>query len=324
MRAAVIEGGTFAVTEVPDPTPGPGDLVLKVLAVGVCGSDVKTAGYMPDGTIMGHELVGEVVAIGSDVTSWRLGTVAVSLPAVGCGQCPSCLVGDVARCVVADPIGVGGRAGAYAELIRVSARESWPFLGPDPRLGALVEPLAVGLHAVNRAGLTPDDSLLVIGAGPVGLTVATWAQRLGVASITVSDPSAGRRTAAAELGATRTIDPSTEELGGSYDVVVECVGAVGMVSQVIDALGHRGRGVIAGVCLEQDPFMPVVAVMKDVDLRFVSYYTTSEFATAGRLLGSGQIDYGSFVTATRGLDDLADTVAELKSPTDQRKVLIVP
>lgn len=325
MRAAVVRDGTFTVTEVDDPVAGPDDLVLKVLAVGVCGSDVKTVGFMPDGTVMGHELVGEVVAVGSAVDDrWQTGMVAVAMPASGCGTCRSCRLGDVARCATADLLGVGGRSGAYAELVRVSARESWPFLGADPRLGALVEPLAVGLHAVNRAGLTPEDRLLVIGAGPVGMTVVTWAQRLGVAEVVVSDPAPARRAAVAELGATRTVDPSAEPLDGPYDVVVECVGARGLVAQVVDLLGPRGRGVVAGVCIEEDPFMPVVGVTKDIDLRFASYYSTSEFATAARLLGSGQIDVSGYVTSTRGLEDLAGTVAELKGTTEQRKVLILP
>lgn len=329
MRAAVVEGGRMVVREVPDPTPGPDDLVLEVIAVGVCGSDIKTVGWMPDGTVMGHEMVGEVVAIGdqaaADGRGWATGDVVVSMPATGCGRCRDCAVADVARCADGEQLGVGGRDGAFAEFVRVSARESW-HLGDAvaPELGAVVEPLAVGLHVVNRARLTAADTLLVIGAGPVGLTVVTWARRLGVAEIVVSDPQAARRAAAVDHGATRTVDPAGEDLGGPYDVVVEAVGAAGMVGAVVDRLRPRGRGVIAGVCLTEDPFMPVMGVTKDVDLLFASYYTTTEFAAAARLLGSGEIDYSSFVTARHGLDELPTLLDTLSGPHEERKVLITP
>lgn len=325
MRAAVTEGGQITVGEVPDPEPGPGELVLKVLACGVCGSDVKTAAWMPDGTIMGHEFVGEVVAVGGEAgETWKTGEIAVSMPAVGCGACPGCRAGDVARCDTSDLIGLGGRAGAFAEYIAVGARQTWRFAGEDPLHGALVEPLAVALHLTARARLRSGDRLLVIGAGPVGLTVTTWARRLGVAEIVVSDPAAPRREAASAFGATRTVDPTTGEIAGPYDVVIECVGATGMVAQVIDLLRPRGRGVIGGVCLGNDAFMPVTAVTKDIDLMFASYYTTAEFAATARLLGSGEIHAGDLITARRGLDDLARTIGELASPDEQRKVLIVP
>src|SRR5690606_223988 len=120
------------------------------------------------------------------------------------------------------------------------------------------------------------------------------------------------------------VDPTAEELGGPFDVVVECVGARGMVGTALDLVAPRGRIVIAGVCVEEDPFMPVVGVMKEVDMAFVSYYTRQEFTLAATLLGSGRLEAASMVTGRVGLGDLDAAVAELSSASQQRKVLVVP
>src|SRR5258708_32135283 len=126
MQAAIItdEQG-LGIVELPDPAPGPGDLVLKVTACGICGSDFKAVHGLPRGTVMGHEFCGEVVAVGRDLTGdWSEGRLATALPVFGCGRCGACLSGDVARCAAADLIGVGGSAGAFAQVVRVSGREA--------------------------------------------------------------------------------------------------------------------------------------------------------------------------------------------------------
>lgn len=326
MRAAVLQGGRFVVREVPDPSPGPGQLLLRVAACGICGSDLKAAPRLPDGTVMGHEFAGELVALGPDVAGeWRIGAPVVSMPVIGCGTCADCVLGDVARCPQGQHLGVGGGAGAFAEYVVVGARES-VVLGDAVPLapGALVEPLAVGLHAVVRARIGAGDRVLVIGAGPVGLATLLWASRLGVGELVVSDPLASRREAAGGYGATAVVDPTTEELGGPFDVVIECVGARGMVATALDVVAPRGRVVIAGVCVEEDAFVPVVGVVKEVDMAFVSYYTRQEFTLVATLLGSGRLDAGALVTGRVGLAELDETVAELSSASGQRKVLVVP
>ena len=125
-------------------------------------------------------------------------------------------------------VGVGGSPGGFAEYVRVHQRETVGLPEHiDHTLGALVEPLAVGLHAVERAHIRSGDKVLVVGAGPVGLSVITWAARSGAGELVVSDPSAVRREAAAQFGATRTVDPEAEPLEARYDVVIECVGLPG-------------------------------------------------------------------------------------------------
>ena len=204
MRAAVVgQGGQFEVVSVPDPSPGPGELLLRVTACGLCGSDTKARGALPAGTIMGHEFGGEVVAVGTGTSGWRPGTHVAVLPVFACGECQWCQSGHVAHCRSARAVGLGGSPGGFAELTVVTPAAAFP-LPPDvdPVYGALVEPFAVGLHTIRTAGLERGDEVLVAGAGPVGLTTIAWARALGARRITAVDPVEARRATAQSVGAT--------------------------------------------------------------------------------------------------------------------------
>ncbi|GAC83049.1 putative zinc-containing alcohol dehydrogenase [Gordonia paraffinivorans NBRC 108238] len=335
MRAAVTTGragaDAFEVTELPDPTPGPGDLVLRVAANGICGSDLSTAPFLPPGVVMGHEFAGEVVAIGprsgpGGDTDFRVGDLVASMPVRGCHRCRACLAGDIARCPSAQTLGLGVLPGALAEFVVVGAAESVRVEGVDPVEGALVEPLAVGLHAVTRAAIAPDDRVLVLGAGPVGTAALHWLSRGVAGEVICSDPSPGRRAAALDAGASAVCVP--EEVPGhvrdGFDVVIECVGKPGMVASALDAVATHGRIVVAGVCLSEDRFMPVAGVVKEVSIHFVSYYTRAEFATAAAELSSGAVGSSTLVSAIVGLDAVGRVFTELSEPNDHRKVLVAP
>lgn len=326
MRAAVIEGGRFVVRDVAEPQPAPDELLIRVHGCGVCGSDLKTYSLLPDGAIMGHEFAGEVVGAGSAVADqWPQGTPVASMPVIGCGTCQHCRAGDPARCATPQALGLGIRAGGFAEYVTVAASGT-VALDPsiDPRDGALVEPLAVGLHALNRGGAAAGDRLLIVGAGPVGLSALIWARSRDITDITICDPVAQRRQAALDLGATHAVDPTGENVGTGYDLVVECVGKTGMIATCLDAAGPRGRIVIAGVCMEPDTFMPLGAIVKDITMSFVSYYTTDEFRTAADALADGSLRLDGFVSGYSTLDDLQEVVEGLSHPSDQQKVIITP
>jgi 2-desacetyl-2-hydroxyethyl bacteriochlorophyllide A dehydrogenase len=327
VKAAVVgEQHHLDVIDVPDPAPGPGELVLRVRACGICGSDLKLVDTMPAGLIMGHEFCGDVVATGHDAaTAWRDGQLVAALPLVSCGQCRWCAVGEPTHCASVDRVGVGGSAGAFAEYVRVDASQA-VALGEDlGDHGALVEPLAVGLHTVAFAELEPADRVLVIGAGPVGLAVTMWARRMGAGEIVVSDPSTGRREAAPAFGASAVADPEHEELGQGFDVVFECVGAPGLIAEAAAAIRPRGRIVVAGVCVQPDSLPPGIALLREATLRWVMYYTRAEFRLAAELLERGDIDGGAFVTGHTSLDDIDDAFGDLKTGrSGHRKVLVVP
>lgn len=327
MRAAVLtDTHDLEVAEVPDPSPGAGELVLQVTACGICGSDLKLRPSMPAGLVMGHEFCGEIVAMGADVASgWREGQHVTALPIFGCGRCLACVAGEPAHCEQADLVGVGGSPGGFAEYVRVHQRETVRL--PEsiaPALGALVEPLAVGLHAVERAHIRSGDTVLVVGAGPVGLSVTTWAARRGASELVVSDPSAVRREAAEQFGATRTVDPEAEPLEARYDVVIECVGLPGMTDICVRAASRHGHVVIAGVCTKPDPYVPIMAVVKELTMDFVVYYTRREFFSVTDALAQGAVDAEAFVSKRVALEGANDAFTELIEAKDQRKILVLP
>jgi 2-desacetyl-2-hydroxyethyl bacteriochlorophyllide A dehydrogenase len=327
MRAAVLnDSHQLEVTEVPDPSPGPGELLLQVTACGICGSDLKLRPSMPAGLVMGHEFCGEIVATGADTESqWQVGRHVTALPLIGCGHCLACLAGEPAHCVQGDMVGVGGSPGGFAEYVRVDQRETVGLPDSiDPALGALVEPLAVGLHAVERAHIRSGDKVLVIGAGPVGLSVIAWAARSGASELVVSDPSAVRREAASQFGATRTVDPGAERLEPRYDVVIECVGLPGITDACIGASVRHGHVVIAGVCTKPDPYVPIAALVKELTMDFVVYYTRREFFAVAEALGSDVVDAAAFVTKRVGLEGADAAFTELIEAKDQRKILVLP
>jgi (R,R)-butanediol dehydrogenase/meso-butanediol dehydrogenase/diacetyl reductase len=336
MRAAIVnERGSFDIGTVPDPSPGPDELVLRVTGCGICGSDLKMLEHPNPGLVMGHEFAGEVVARGSGVERWREGDRVTALPIIGCGHCLACLEGAPSHCVNGpDLIGVGGSSGAYAEFIRVAARES--FLLPDAidvSLAPLVEPLAVALHTIRAADLVPGDKVVVVGAGPIGLAVTIWLRHMGADEIVVADPLESRRQKALSLGATSVVDPSAEalgeatvrELGRPADVVFECVGRPGLLDSCIAATRIGGQIILAGGASAPDTFLPVMGMLKELSLRFCVYYRRSEWAHTIRMLAQGRIDPSPLVSDRVGLDRFAATFADVqRRPADHLKVILDP
>jgi len=326
VRAAVLdEDHTFDVADVADPTPAPDELVLQVRACGICGSDLKSHTMMPPGSVLGHEFCGDVVAVGTDARDrWREGQLVAALPIVACGRCRWCLADEPLHCERVDLLGVGGSAGAFAEYVRVGADQSVLLDESVGDHGAIVEPLAVGLHTVEAAQIRTGDRVLVIGGGNVGAAVTFWCRRLGAAEVVVSDPVASRREAAGLWGATDAHDPAEGRPHPGFDVVIECVGAPGLIQAAIDATAVHGRVVVAGVCTAPDAVVPLTAIMKEVDVRFAVYYRGREFAAAASVLNGGAFDADAFVTGAVGLGGVSGAFARLLAGSDERKVLVRP
>ncbi len=339
MKAAVFHapGEALTIEDVPVPQATGADLVLQVKGCGICGSDLHVSdqpGGLPAGTVMGHEFAGEVVEVGPEVRDrWKVGDRVVSQPFIGCGRCAACLSGDGIRCAEIKTTGLGGVPGAYAEYVRVGDAESLRL--PDSvawRDGALVEPLAVGLHAVNEAALTPGENVLVIGAGPIGLATALWARFQGARSVVVSEKAAGRLALAERFGATATIDASREmvanafarEAGAPPDVIFECVGVPGMIQQCVGLAPARSRVIVVGVCMQPDTFFPGMAIVKEITLKFVVAYRKQDFALTIDMLDAERITGEGMVTDVIGLDGFAEAFQALKQPTTQCKVMLEP
>jgi (R,R)-butanediol dehydrogenase/meso-butanediol dehydrogenase/diacetyl reductase len=333
MRAVVAKGPSeLAVETVPDPTPAADQVVLRVGACGICGSDLHLhqAGLLPAGAVMGHEFCGEVMEASGIL---RSGDRVCALPSLSCGQCERCRSGMGAYCSEQQPIGLGLPNGAFAEYVAVSRHEVVRLpAGVDDDHGALVEPLAVGLHAVNVGRIRRGERCLVIGAGPIGLAITLWARHFGASEVIVAERAAGRRAMAERMGATRVVDPMTEDLGDQLarslpegpEVVFEAVGVPGLIEQCVQHVRFRGRIVIAGVCLAPDTLLPAPAILKEASLHFVLAYEKDDFQYTVDMIEQGRITPGPMVTDCIGLSGVESAFADLARPGGQCKVLVFP
>ncbi|HTQ13059.1 MAG TPA: zinc-binding dehydrogenase [Rhizomicrobium sp.] len=340
MRAAVFRemSKPLVVEALADPTPGPTDLILKVRNCGICGSDLhmtEPTSIMPlaPGSVMGHEFAGEVVEVGKAAAGqWKAGDRVVGFPFICCGEHSPCLNLSFGRgmCGKGVSIGLGQSHGAYAEYVRIGAGGAYRLPGSVSfREGAMVEPLAVGLHAVDMAKMARGATVLVIGAGPVGLAVMLWAKFLGARHVIVSERAELRRTMAARFGATDAIDPAqpltpqVEKIAGTGpDIVFECVGAPGLIGTAMMEAPRGARIVVAGVCQQPDTIMPLVGIMKEIEIQFVLGYRPADFDYVIAMIASGRVDVAHMVTDIVTLDGLPSAFEALRKPTHQCKVML--
>lgn len=340
MRAALFKemSKPLVVEAIGDPVPGPHDLILRVKNCGICGSDLhmtEPSSIMPLtlGSVMGHEFSGEVIEAGSAVKSrWKSGDRVAGFPYICCGDASPCAnFGYGAQmCGKGMAIGLGQSNGAYAELVRIGSAGAYRL--PDSvsfREGALVEPLAVGLHAVDMAKMERGATVLVIGAGPVGLAVMLWARFLGARHVIVSERAQVRREMAAKFGATDAIDPAqplgpqVEKIAGrGADIIFECVGAPGLISAAMMEAPRGARIVIAGVCQQPDTIMPLIGIMKEINLQFVLGYRPADFDYVIAMIASDRIEIAHMITDVIDLDTLPAAFEALRTPSHQCKVML--
>lgn len=343
MKAAVFRGvdRLLSVEEMPLPQAGAGELVLRVHYCGVCGSDLHATHpglfTVKDGTVLGHEFAGEVVESGA--IGWKVGERVTALPNNACRSCTEeghheCRDGLGMVCPHNRLTGFSpSRPGAMAEYVKVPAGQALRLPGTvSQREGALIEPLAVGLHAVQSGRVGLGSRVLVIGAGPIGLAVTAFARQAGASRVVVSESAAGRRELAAGFGATALVDPGVEEVGPAFarhaggppDVIFECVGVAGLLQQCIELAPPRGRIVVVGVCATEDRVVPQRAMAKALSLQFVMGYAKADWRRVLELLDAGRIDPSAMVTDVVGLADLPAAFEALRQPGRQIKLLVLP
>src|SRR6478752_1366129 len=321
----------LAFETLPDPTPGAGEVVIKVGRCGICGSDLhmtEDAAYgCKHGDVLGHEFAGEVVGLGREVEGLKSGDLVSVIPLKSCGHCGHCRNGEVQWCAQ-----FGLQGGGYAEYaltrpnqcIRLPAEISLAD-------GAIVEPLAVALHGVNLSGLKAGDRVLVLGAGPIGLAVAFWARRMGAGKVAVQDIADFQQDRALGMGAdVFVVDPadpigSAERgLGGKADVVFECVGIPGLIAQAVEQVRPRGTILLLGLCTRPDTFNSFAMLSKEVRLVTSAFFTVPEHQASLDALAEGAIEPRLLVTDTISLAETPEVFESLKHRTNQCKVLIAP
>ncbi|PRZ43043.1 threonine dehydrogenase-like Zn-dependent dehydrogenase [Antricoccus suffuscus] len=343
MRAAVLSGGGIIVRDdLPEPVPGPGQVLVQVKACGICGSDLHFAkhgadmlalGQQMEGVprpdrepidlsrdiFMGHEFAGEVLEAGPNTEAPPAGTAVTSFPVL--------LRPDGA----VDPIVYSNHVyGGYGERLLLSA----PLLLPVPNglstdLAALTEPMAVGLHAVNRSRIEQTEKAVVLGCGPVGLAVIGALKMRGVTSIIAADYSPARRALAEGLGATDVVDPREEtawaRAGAAGPLVVfEAIGVPGVLDEILRYAPAQSRAVVVGVCMNADTVNPYFGISKELSVQFVLGYTPEELAASLRSIAEGDIDVAPLVTARVGLDEVPWAFEALGNPEEHCKIIVEP
>ena len=258
MRVATWRGGAaFTIDEVPDPVPGPGEVLLEVETVGICGTDVHiTQGLFPatPPAVLGHEFAGVIVDAGDESDRARIGQLVVSNLSKVCGDCVECNDGRVHRCVN------GGRIpGAYAEYVAVPAEVTFPVPGGlEPEIAALTEPASCCLSGVEATHFPEDAVAVVIGGGVMGLFSMAFARLQGATTI-LSEPVASRREMAKQMGADIVHDPGESDLkdvvydatgGRGAHVAIEAVGKPELIARCIELTRPRGSVLIIGVAPE--------------------------------------------------------------------------
>jgi threonine dehydrogenase-like Zn-dependent dehydrogenase len=358
LRAAIFRNGEIVVDDLPEPQPAAGQVLVKTLACGICGSDlharkhahrmVELSRHLPNrrpmdltrDVVFGHEFCCEILDYGP-ATQGKLkpGTRVCSLPALLTPEGPQ---------------GIGysnNNVGGYAERMLLS--ESLLLEVPNglaAQDAALTEPLAVGVHAVAKANVRGDEVPLVIGCGPVGLAVIAALKLKGLYPIIAADYSAGRRLLAQKLGADIVVDPARSQPYATWAehaamspeqkaarpplqamlpalkpaLIFECVGVPGVLQQVFEGAPRDARVVVVGVCMETDRSEPMLGIMKELNVQYVLGYTPDEFAYSLRLIAEGKVDAASLVTATVGVDGVAGAFAELADPERHTKIIVEP
>ena len=349
MRAAVLNKGKILVRDdVPEPVPSMGQVLVEVKACGICGSDLHFAkhgasmmalGKEMTGSLMseagagdeldldrdiymGHEFAAEVLEFGPDTQSdIKPGTLVTAIPV---------LMGmdGIKPIVYSNEVKAG-----YGERMLLTA----PMLlevpnGLSAERAALTEPMAVGLHGVNKANIQPGEGALVLGCGPVGLAVIAALKVKGIEPIVAADFSPARRQLALTMGAHEAVDPR-EETGwsawgrvgkGRALVVFEAIGVPGIINEIMRSAPTGSRVVVVGVCMESDTITPFFGISKELNIQFALGYDPMEFAGSLRSIAEGEIDVAPMVTAEVGLDQVPWAFDALGNPEEHCKIIVTP
>ncbi|MEW6298828.1 MAG: 2,3-butanediol dehydrogenase [Thermodesulfobacteriota bacterium] len=349
MKAAVWhKAEDLRVEELPEPSPAPGQLKLKVTRVGICGTDlheylkgpifIPTTPHPLTGmqapVALGHEFCGEVVAVGKGVTGITEGTRVAVDACICCGTCWYCRRGAFPLC---DQVGFTGLAahGGMAEYAVIPAYAAYPL--PDTvsdDQGALVEPISVAVHAMRKAELQPGDTVAVLGAGPIGLVTAMAARTFGAARVFVVEKAKARMEQAKALGATAVIDPAAGDpvdqlrgltQGRGADIVFECIGHKDTAPLAVEMARKGGKAVIVGIFEEPSVLSFNSLVFGEKQIRSAIGYT-GEFSTTIQLIADGRLRPQQLITGRIGLDDVVEKgFLELIHHKDRHvKILIDP
>ncbi|WP_292376290.1 zinc-dependent alcohol dehydrogenase family protein, partial [Mesorhizobium sp.] len=330
--------GGIALRAVDKPAPGPEDVLVRIEACGVCGTDRHLFhGEFPctPPVTLGHEFCGIVEAVGDAVSGIAVGDRVTGDPNIACGRCSQCRAGRVNLCSNLRAIGIH-RDGGFADYVVMPQGQAFLLPGNlQPTHGAFCEPLACCLHGIDLAGIRPGDSVVVLGGGVIGLLTVQLAKLAGAATIILSTRQASRRALAEELGATATVDPSAVDpieaiagkaglVPGGVDVVLECAGVRDTVEQSMRIAKAGGTVVIVGVMPQGQKvaFEPFDVLFRELKVlgSFINPFTHRR---AADLIASGAIEIDKLISRQVPLEEAPQVISNPAAPGEV-KVLVVP
>jgi len=323
----IVSPKTAIVTDVPIPEPSTSEVRIRIHRCGICGSDLHAFKgkhpFIDLPATPGHEMAGVIDSVGSDVSGWKAGDRVCVQPQLVCGECALCESGRYNICANLRVMGCQG-AGGLAEYL-VSPASMLHRLPDDVTFeqGALVEPLAVGVRAVRRAGCVGGRKVLVQGAGTIGLACLMVAKAYGAGWVVLTDIREDRRRRAEAVGADVVMKPEDiddaswvrDHLGDlGFDVVIECVGIEATVRQAVYRVRKGGRIIIAGV-FEEDVSVPMRLIQdREIEIQGTLMYVRDEFAEALRLIAERQVCAEKLVTHRMSLEDVPSAFNLLSDP----------
>ncbi len=340
MKAVVYDAPrSYAIQDIPSPDPGPGEVRIKVIQVGVCGTDL----HIHNGDfnaafplIPGHELVGTVQAVGTGVTRVKVGEQVSVNPNVNCGLCDYCLAGDPIRCSALKGLG-SNFPGFFAEYVVVHERLVFSTEGLPVDTAVFTEPAACAMHGLERLKVWPGSTALVFGAGPTGLLLAQLIKSGGATSVTVAAPTRFKLDRASALGIDHTIEISrTDPLGNrelawaasggrGYDIVVEATGATSVGDICVGLTRNGGTVLVYGVTRADETiaFHPFDVFRREISI-IGSFAEITSFASAIGALRSGRVRTDGIITHRFALDEYGAALECLRSDKSAHKVVLVP
>ncbi|MER8562100.1 zinc-dependent alcohol dehydrogenase family protein [Mesorhizobium sp. M0578] len=339
MKAVRLERvGSLAVCEAEKPTAGPNDLLVRIEACGVCGTDRHLFhGEFPctPPVTLGHEFSGIVEAVGPGVSGFSVGDRVTGDPNIACGRCEHCQAGRVNLCGNLRAIGIHCDGG-FAEYLVLPQKQAFVLPGDlKPTHGAFCEPLGCCLHGVDLAAIKPGSSVAVLGGGVIGLLTVQLAKLAGATTIILSTRQASRRALAEQFGATATLDPSAFDvidaivgrsglMPGGVDVVFECAGVKDTVEQAMRLAKAGGTVVVVGVMPQgmKVAFEPFDLLFRELKV-LGSFLNPFTHRRAADLIASGAIEVDRLISRQVSLDEAVAIIANPPAPGEV-KVLVVP
>jgi 2-desacetyl-2-hydroxyethyl bacteriochlorophyllide A dehydrogenase len=337
MPAAVYVGdGAIEVQQLAVPELEPREALVEVSHCGICGTDLHLVleQYARPGSVLGHEWAGTIAAVGTDAGAWAAGARVVANAAPGCGECRACKRGRPSVCLRREPPDLlDFSRGAFCRYKVVAVDRLLPI--PDAlstRAAALAEPTAIAIHSVNLAGVTPEDRVLVTGAGPVGLLTTAVLRARGVRDITVSEPAPARRERALAVGAQTIVEPNAlgrapmgRPVDDPFTVAFECSGNARAAEAGLDQLDYAGTLVFVGTGHDMPSVNHNRVIVLELTIIGAYNYDREGFAPALELLASGALPLDLLIEPTDiGLGELLSTLQRLAAGELPGKVMVIP